>query len=159
MKVKRQKYRCGCGGCVETALGPERTVVGGRYSLDFGIDVAVHKYRDHLPLARQVRVLLRSSVVLTSQTLWDQLATLANELEPTYDALLALALREPVISLDRTSWPRLEKGAKDKKPWQMWCVTTPTISVHAICRQLRGTFHHSCGRSVGLEDYRIVCLP
>lgn len=132
VKVQRQKYRCGCGGCVETALGPERTVVGGRYSLDFGIDVVVHKYRDHLPLARQVRILLRSGVVLTSQTLWDQLAALANELEPTYDALLALALREPVIGLDQTSWPRLEKGAKDKKPWQMWCVTTPTISVHAI---------------------------
>lgn len=132
VEVKRQKYRCGCGGCVDTALGPERTVAGGRYSLDFGIDVAVHKYLDHLPLARQVRILQRSGIVLTSQTLWDQLATLAKELEPTYDALLAHALREPVIGLDQTSWPRLEKGAKDKKPWQMWCVTTPASCVHAI---------------------------
>ncbi|CAM3074090.1 hypothetical protein G4177_06870 [Corallococcus sp. ZKHCc1 1396] len=31
---RRQKYRCGCGGCVETALGPPELQRGGRYSLD-----------------------------------------------------------------------------------------------------------------------------
>ena len=35
IKVKRQKYHCDCGACIDTALGPERAVSGGRYSLDF----------------------------------------------------------------------------------------------------------------------------
>lgn len=132
VKVKRQKYRCGCGGCVETALGPERAVAGGRYSLDFGVDVAVHKYLDHLPLARQVRIIERHGLSVTTQSLWDQLESLAKELQPTYDALLARVLREPVIGLDQTSWPRLEQGAQDKSPWQMWCVTGPSVVVHSI---------------------------
>jgi transposase len=53
VKVKQQKYACRCGGCVETAPGPERATPGGRYSLDFAVKVAVDKYLDHIPLARQ----------------------------------------------------------------------------------------------------------
>jgi hypothetical protein len=32
-----------CGGCLETAPGPERAIEGGRYSLDFAIKVAIDK--------------------------------------------------------------------------------------------------------------------
>src|SRR3954463_2117628 len=31
LKHKRQKYRCTCGGCVETALGPQKLFEGARY--------------------------------------------------------------------------------------------------------------------------------
>jgi transposase len=47
VQVKQQKYRCKCGGCIETAIGPERAIPGGRYSLDFAMKVAVDKYLDH----------------------------------------------------------------------------------------------------------------
>ncbi len=73
VQVKQQKYVCRCGGCVETAPGPERAMPGGRYSLAFAIKVAVDKYLDHIPLARQERILARHGLVVTSQTLWDQL--------------------------------------------------------------------------------------
>jgi transposase len=130
VKVKQQKYTCKCGGCVETAPGPERVVAGGRYSLDFGIKVAVDKYLDHIPLARQERILRRHSVVITSQTLWDQLSALGRRLESASNALLARALAQPVVGLDQTSWPRLD--GKGDKPWQMWCLTAPGLVVHRI---------------------------
>jgi len=47
IQVKQQKYACKCGGCIETALGPERATPGGRYSLDFAIKIAIDKYRSH----------------------------------------------------------------------------------------------------------------
>ena len=53
VKVQQQKYACKCGGCIETAPGPERATPGGRYSLDFAIKVATDKYLDHIPLARR----------------------------------------------------------------------------------------------------------
>jgi len=59
VKVKQRKYACKCGGCVETAPGPERAVSGGRYSLDFAIKVAIDKYLDHIPLARQERIVTK----------------------------------------------------------------------------------------------------
>jgi transposase len=58
----RVKYRCRCGGCVETAPLPPRLVPGGRYSTDFAIEVAVGKCLDHLPLERQVRIMAREGL-------------------------------------------------------------------------------------------------
>ena len=54
---------------------------GGRYSLDFAIKVAIDKYLDHIPLARQERILRRCGLVVTTQTLWDQLQALGRRLE------------------------------------------------------------------------------
>ena len=130
VKVKQQKYVCRCGGCVETAPGPERAVRGGRYSLGFAIKVALDKYLDHIPLARQERILHRHGVEVTTQTLWDQLSALGHRLASTEAALFAHALEQPVIGLDQTSWPKLEPGAT--KPWQMWCITAPGVVCHRI---------------------------
>jgi transposase len=130
VQVRQQKYACKCGGCVETAPGPERATPGGRYSLDFAIKVAIDKYLDHIPLARQERILRRHGLVVTTQTLWDQLEALGRRLESASRALLARLLTEPVIGLDQTSWPRLD--GKGETPWQMWCLTSPLVVVHRI---------------------------
>jgi transposase len=130
VQVQRQKYVCRCGGCVETAPGPERATPGGRYSLLFAIKVAIDKYLDHIPLARQKRILSRHGVAVTRQALWEQLEVLARKLSVLDAALLDHVMKQEVIGLDQTSWPRLEKGAE--KPWQMWCLTAPGVVVHRI---------------------------
>lgn len=130
VKVQQQKYVCRCGGSIETAPGPERVTPGGRYSLDFAVKVAIDKYLDHIPLARQERILRRHGLEVTSQSLWDQLHALGMRLDSASRALLARVLAEPVIGLDQTGWPRLD--GKGDKPWQMWCVTGPRAVVHRI---------------------------
>jgi transposase len=152
VKVHQQKYACKCGSCIETAPGPERAIVGGRYSLDFAIKVAIDKYLDHIPLARQERILKRHGLVVTTQALWDQLHALGLRLESASRALLARVLSEPVIGLDQTGWPRLD-GQGDK-PWQMWCLTAPGAVVHRI-RDDKGaaTFKDIVGEYRGV----IVC--
>lgn len=152
VKVQQQKYVCQCGSCVETAPGPERAAVGGRYSLDFAIKVAIDKYLDHIPLARQERILRRHGLETTSQTLWDQLNVLGRRLESASAALLARVLAQPVIGLDQTGWPRLD--GKGDTPWQMWALTAPGIVVHRI-RDDKGaaTFKSLIGNYRGV----IVC--
>ena len=147
VQVKQQKYVCRCGGCVETAPGPERSVAGGRYSLEFAVKVALDKYLDHIPLARQERIMERHGLDITSQTLWDQLNVLAHRLRGLDEALFQHVLRQPVIGLDQTGWPRLESNAT--KPWQMWCLTAPKVAAHRIrddksaatFKDLVGTYH------------------
>jgi transposase len=130
VQVKQQKYVCKCGGCVETAIGPTRALVGSRYSLPFAIKVVIDKYLDHLPLERQVRILERHGLDITSQTLWDLSYAVAQRLKIIDAALAAHVLAQPVIGLDQTSWPRLETDAT--KPWQMWALTAPDAVVHRI---------------------------
>ena len=147
VKVKQQKYVCRCGGCVETAPGPERALRGSRYSLAFAIKVVLDKWLDHIPLERQVRILDRHGLKATSQTLWDLAYSVSQRLAVVDDALMKHVLAQPVIGLDQTSWPRLETDAT--KPWQMWALTAPGVVAHRIrddksaatFRALVGNYH------------------
>ena len=130
LRHRRLKYRCACGGCVETALGPQKLITGGRYSVDFAASVAVAKYLDHLPLARQVRQLARAGLAVDTQTLWDQLAVLARQLEPSYQALHAYVLEAPVVGADETTWRMLEKP--NGKNWYAWSAVRPGAVVYRI---------------------------
>jgi transposase len=130
VKVKQQKYVCRCGGCVETAIGPARALPGSRYSLAFAIKVCLDKWLDHIPLERQVRILERHRLVVSSSTLWDLAYAIAKRLSIVEVALFDHVKSQPVIGLDQTGWPRLEPGAT--KPWQMWCLTAPGVVVHRI---------------------------
>ncbi|MGH2907597.1 MAG: IS66 family transposase [Solirubrobacterales bacterium] len=130
VQVKRQKYVCRCGGCVKTAPGPERAVAGGRYSLDLAIKIIIDKYLYHLPLARQARMMGQHGFEVTPSTLWDQLYVVAQRLKITVAELQAHVLRQAVIGLDQTGWPRLDGAGT--KPWQMWCLTAPGAVVHRI---------------------------
>lgn len=148
VRVKQQKYVCRCGGCVETALGPERALPGSRYSLAFAIKVLIDKWIDHIPLERQCRILERHGLVVTSQTLWDLAYAVARRLSIVNDALLAHVKAQPVIGLDQTGWPRLE--AQASKPWQMWCLTAPGVVVHRIRDdKSAATFHALVGDYTG----------
>lgn len=121
MKHKRKKYVCKCGECVETAIGPQKLIVGGRYSVDFGVDVAVSKYADHLPLSRQVKQMARHGLGVNAQTLWDQLWAMHGHLKATYEALHDYVLASPVVGADETTWGFLKKA--ESKDWWAWSVT------------------------------------
>ena len=120
--AKRQKYRCSCNGALRVAPGPHKAIEGGRYTLDFAVNVAVDKYADALPLERQVRIMKRAGLLCDSQTLWDQLDALALHLEPSYLALREYIIGADVIGADETWWRLMQKKANKK--WYAWGLTT-----------------------------------
>jgi transposase len=124
VKVERQKYRCGCGACVDTALppedAPERAVESGRYSFAVAAEVVVDKYADHLPLERQTRIMRRRGLSVTSQALWDLVWAMAALLGPAAAAVRKSVLAAAAVGVDTTSWKNLK--AKDANPFQLWCV-------------------------------------
>lgn len=124
----RQKYRCACGGCVETAPCPEKLVAGGRYSIELAVDVAVHKYLDHQPLERQVRAMARDGLVVESQTLFDLVDLVAKHGKAAYEQIGARARAAPVAGADETRWPVYGKGqaAKPSK-WHAWLLGTDDV--------------------------------
>jgi len=132
---RRQKYRCACGGCVETAPAPPKLCAGACYSVDFAIEVATCKYLDHAPLERQTRIMKREGLCVDSQTLWDQIERLATLLAPAYERLHAYVLDQPVIGADETRWRIMGEAAgttKNSKWWQVWLVQCPTAVWYTI---------------------------
>lgn len=120
---RRQKYRCRCNGCVATAPGPLKLIPGGRYSLDFAAHVAVGKYADHLPLERQVEIMARHGLTVTSQSLWNQIEAAARVLQPTYEAIGAWLMAQPLLHADESGW--LQIGDTGKPRWTAWVVCNP----------------------------------
>src|SRR5213593_1473716 len=152
VRHRRQKYRCRCGACLVTAPGPAKLIPGGRYSVDFAVTVAVAKYLDHLPLARQVRQMARAGLTVDTQTLWDQLLALSQHLAPTYEALVGDVLAAPVVGADETTWQLMEPGRS--KTWWVWALCGP----EAVVYRLLGT-RAAAGAATMLGDYRgiVVC--
>jgi len=129
-RIRQQKYRCSCNANVVTAPGPKKLIPGGRYTVEFAAEVAVSKYADHLPLERQVRMMIREGLEIDSQTLWDQVYALSRHVEPTYDALMERALSAPVLHADESGWPLL--GKKTKPRGSVWTLTTPEVVVYRM---------------------------
>ena len=129
---KRKKYRCRCGGCIETAPGPQKLIAGGRYAPDFAAQVAVSKYADHLPLERQVRIMKRHGLVIDSQTLWDQIDALARYFEDAYERLHAYVLTKPVLGADETPWRLLGHNGTKSKRWYAWALAADDAVVYRI---------------------------
>lgn len=127
---QRQKYRCRCNGQVCTAPGPLKLIPGGRYSIDFAVHSAVQKFCDHIPLERQVRMMARQGLVVTSQALWDQHAALAKHLETTWEALCAEALAEDVLHVDETGWRMM--GSKTNSKWTLFGLTSPRVAAYHL---------------------------
>ncbi|HNN97456.1 MAG TPA: IS66 family transposase [Pseudomonadota bacterium] len=119
---KRHKYRCRCNAQVQTAPGPLKLQCGGRYSLEFAIQVALDKYAYHLPLERQVRMMTRLGLQVDSQTLWDQIQALERLLKPAYALVHAHILCSEVLYVDETPWALLKKGGSQK--WYAWGFAT-----------------------------------
>jgi transposase len=109
-KAKLKKCRCPRGCHVETALGPERMIKGGRYAPNVAITSATAKYLDQIPLDRQVKMAGRQGARLTSQALWDQLYALALVLTPLYECIKAFILEQPVIGVDESPFKLIIKG-------------------------------------------------
>src|SRR5512132_3317698 len=129
---RRQKYACSCGSCIETALGPDKLVPGGRYSVDFAIYVALSKYCDHLPLERLVRMMARDGLVVTSQTLWDQIERLARIVASVLPRLLSHVLGHRVVGADETTWEMFDKKPGQGKSWYVWVFRVDTAVYYAI---------------------------
>lgn len=132
VKHRRKKYRCTCGGCVETAPAPPKLIPGGRYSIDFAAQVAVSKYADHLPLERQARIMKRQGLVVESQTLWDQTEALAVHLQPAYERLQEYVRNQTVLGADETPWKLLGHNGKRSQRWYAWALCAPDAVFYRI---------------------------
>lgn len=133
---KRHKYRCRQCGDIATAPGPVRLVDGGRYDLEFAAQVAVDKYKDHIPLEAQVDRMAREGLVVTSQTLFDQLCWIYLLLLPTWLAGKVRILSRDRVHADETRWRMIGKGASQR--WWVWCLVND-VGVHFELYPTRGS--------------------
>lgn len=117
----RTKYQCPCCHIgVKVAPGSTKLIPGGRYALNFAVEVAYSKYFGHLPLDRQVRMMKDEGLLVTTAALFDQIDALATAVTPTYQAILRIVQAESVLQADETPWNVLSNGHTKNERYYAW---------------------------------------
>ncbi len=121
IRTVRPKYGCrACEGAVVQAKAPARPVTGGMATTALIAHIVTAKYAWHLPLYRQVQILLGQGVVLDRATLAFWVRRAAWWLRPLYEKLLGHIRSQPCILCDETPLPRLDPGRGRTKIGQLW---------------------------------------
>ena len=110
------KYIAACD-CSEkrsaTAESPIKTIDKGLASTSLVAAIAVMKYADHLPLARQAtQVFKRSGIELAQSSMCRWMSKAADMLEPLYDRICELILLSHCLGIDATNVKYREPGVQ-----------------------------------------------
>jgi transposase len=113
---KQEKLACknaGCEGTVCRAPGPDKVVTGGRLGPRLVAGIMVDKYRDGLPLHRQIQRFRRLGVDIPLSTLVDQVRHVGDSAKVLQRAATEEVLAAHVMHLDGTGLPVLDRARRN----------------------------------------------
>jgi transposase len=157
---KREKLACknsDCEGSVCRATGPDNVVAGGRLGPRLVSCLVVDKYRDGLPLHRQLQRFRRLGVDLPLSTLVDQVAHVGDSAKIMQQAAMLEVLAAHVMHLDGTGMPVLDKAHRNGTRYgSLWGYIGGKVALHlyASTGKKQGQRKDDDGRllEIGPED-------
>jgi len=121
VETVRVKYSCpACHEGVVVAPVPEATLAKGLPEAGMLAYVAVSKYADHLPLYRLERILMRSGVSISRNTLGDWIDHMADTFSPVVEEMKKKILKGPIVQSDDTK-VRVLGGPDGSYAGYLWC--------------------------------------
>lgn len=106
----REKRACECEASIVVAPPASKIADGGIAGPGLVADLVIGKYRDHLPLNRQLSRYARLGVKLASSTVGDWVAQGADLLEPLAKLEAKLVLESFLVQTDDTGLKVLDRG-------------------------------------------------
>jgi len=117
-----------------TAPGPLKLKEGSRYSIELAVEMGLAKYQWHLPMDRQRAMLEEHGLEISTQSIWDQIDTVASYLRPKVFKGIVQKIEESRVNIaDDTHWPNLEAIEKrERDKFYLWAVTNPQATCFNI---------------------------
>lgn len=135
-KIKRKLYKktCNCPGPIVTAAVPQKLIRKGKFSLGFWVNVLTDKFKNHLPIERQVSDMKEYGLPVPVGTIFGGLKKIhSSYLEPLYKAM-AKCLREANhFHVDESGW-RLYVviDGKGNYKWFIWVFVSKDIVLFVL---------------------------
>jgi transposase len=121
IKHIRPKYACpDCAAHVVIADRLPEPIEKGLPGPGLMAHVITNKYADHLPLYRQVGILLRQGIEISRSTLCDWMAVAAELLQPIVTLMMAKILQSRVVQNDDTPVKVQDHDGKGIKTGRLW---------------------------------------
>jgi transposase len=103
-----------------TAPGPAKLRPGSRYSIDFGVSVAIDKYEFHLPLERQRRKMEAQGLEIDTKTLYGLCEAVAEHCSAVLPRIRQNILDDFCAAhIDESPWPIIGESKKS----YMWAMS------------------------------------
>ena len=123
-KIKRKVYKktCNCPNPIITAGVPAKIIPKGKFSSSFWVDVLINKYKNHLPIERQISEMKEYGLNISSGTIFGGLKKIYSlYLKPLYSAM-GRSLREADhFHADESGWHLFAKiDNKGNYNWFIW---------------------------------------
>ena len=148
-RIKRKVYKksCNCPNPIVTAPAPPKIIPKGKFSIQFWVDILINKYKNHLPVERQVAEMREYGLIVPTGTIFGGLKKIHSlYLKPLYEAM-GRSLREAHhFHADESGWHLFVKiDDKGNYNWLMWVfiskdivlfVLHPTRSAKVPCKCL-----------------------
>jgi transposase len=127
-KIKRKVYKktCTCPHQIVTAPVPGKLIPKGKFSLSFWVKVLLDKYKNHMPVERQVKDMQEYGLSVGSGTIFNGLKKIHQlYLEPLYQGLIKSVRESKHIHIDESGWKLFavidEKGNCNCFIWVFVC--------------------------------------
>jgi len=135
-KIKRKVYKksCHCPNPIITAPAPPKIIPKGKFSTDFWVDVLINKYRNHLPVERQISEMKEYGLNVSAGTIFGGLKKIYSlYLQPLYEAM-GRNLREVYhFHADESGWHLFVKiDDKGNYNWFMWVFISKDIVLFVL---------------------------
>lgn len=106
LQYRRKKYACrGCEGEIQVAPLPAQLIEQGLATPGLLAHVAVSKYCDHQPLARQEKIFARQGIELPRSTMSDWMLATGRACEPLVERMSDLIKAQDIVCSDDTVLP------------------------------------------------------
>jgi len=150
-RIKRKVYKktCTCPNQIITAPVPGKLIPKGKFSISFWVEVLLNKYKNHMPVERQVKDMQEYGLMVGSRTIFNGLKKIYQlYLESLYQGLIKSVRESKHIHMDESGWKVfaviVEKGNCNCFIWVFVCknikivlyVIRPSRAAFVPCKTL-----------------------
>jgi len=138
-RIKRKVYKktCTCPNQIITAPVPGKLIPKGKFSISFWVEVLLNKYKNHMPVERQVKDMQEYGLMVGSRTIFNGLKKIYQlYLESLYQGLIKSVRESKHIHMDESGWKVfaviVEKGNCNCFIWVFVCKDIKIV-LYVIC--------------------------
>jgi transposase len=140
---RRKKYKktCSCPKQIVTAPVPKKLIPKGKFNRSFWINVLIDKYKNHMPIERQIKDMQEYGLPEGSPTVFGGIKTIYSSfLSPLYEAMIRSSRDSEHVHIDESGWKLFHRpGGKKNSNGFIWVfVCRDTGLVLYVIRPGRG---------------------
>lgn len=135
-KIKRKVYRktCSCPNPIITAPAPAKLIPKGKFSTEFWVDTLINKYRNHLPVERQLAQMKEYGLIVSAGTIFGGFKKIyLLYLRPLYQALAVELRKATHLHADESGWHLFAKvDGKGNYNWFIWVFISKNVVLFVL---------------------------